>query len=127
MSVNDNLKSNNALEDRGVCGPRPSLTQCTYIFKCKPTYNFQSVEFEFAGSIDDIPDMMAIYDRIVKELILIAPDQSQSSFAKKVAPQEEMPTEKMYAIMDRFGIKYTSKTTKKEASELIQKSLDKSN
>ena len=96
-------------------------------FKCKPTYNFQSVEFEFQGTTDDIPEMMALYDCIVKELIVIAPDQSQSSFAKKVVPQEGMPTEKVYAIMDRFGIKYTSKTTKKEASELIQKSLDKSN
>lgn len=121
MNENDNRKSN--IEERGVCGPRPALSQYTYIFKCKPTYNFQSVEFEFAGTIDNLDEMFELYKAIVNGLMALAPEQP----TKVSGPAPELASAKQREIMDKFHIKYKSSITKAEAQELIKKSLESVN
>ena len=91
-------------------------------FKCKPTYQFQSIEFEVAASIDEIPNVIDLYKKVVDELIKIAPEQD-----KKVAnnaPAEPLATPGQKATMDKFGIGYGPDTTKKQAQALIQASID---
>lgn len=91
-----------------------------YNFKCKPTYNFQSVEFEFVGSVDEIDEMFEVYQAIVNHLMVVAPDQP----AKVSVPAPELASAKQREIMDKFHIKYKSSITKTEAQELIKKSLE---
>lgn len=94
---------------------------------CKPTYNFQSIEFDYdITSYNDIKKAMALYKLFVDELMAVAPEQPAKQVEKvAVKPKAEMPTEKMYTIMDRFGIPYTSKTTKVEAQKLIADNINK--
>ena len=61
-------------------------------FKCKPTYQFQSIEFDFEVDDNcapvaeqDIKDMFELYGKVLKGLMEIAPIQDQ-----KQAPR---PTE----------------------------------
>ena len=89
-------------------------------FKCKPTYNFQSVEFEFFGKVDDIHIMIDIYQAVLNELMRIAPEQP----AKTVAPVAELATAKQREILDKFHLKYKSNITKQEAQELIKQSIE---
>ena len=97
-----------------------------WMFRCKPTFNFQSVEFEFYGGMDDMPEMFAIYKKIVDELMALAPEQpAKQVVSQPKKPAVDMPTPKMYDIMDKYGIKYTSKTTKAEAQQLIADNLKK--
>ena len=89
-------------------------------FRCKPTYNFQSIEFEYTCDIDHIDEMMVLYDALVKEMMKIAPEQP----SKQVILPKDLATEKQRKIMDQFHIKYSSTTTRQEAQQLIQKSID---
>lgn len=96
------------------------LDKGVYCFKCKPTYNFQSVEFEFMGTIDDIPAMFDVYQAVLNELMRIAPEQP----TKTVAPVAELATAKQREILDKFHLKYKSNITKQEAQELIKQSIE---
>lgn len=88
--------------------------------KCKPTYQYQSVEFDYnVNSPADLPDMFRLYLEVLKGLMQIAPIQDQ-----KGQPKENLATPKQKEIMDRFGIKYSATTTAKEAQELIKKSIE---
>lgn len=93
--------------------------------KCKPTYQFQSVEFDYFidDSIDvkdkDIDKMLVVYEKVLKGLMRIAPVQDT-----KQLPKEPLATEKQKEIMNAYGIKYTATTTQKEAYEKIKKSMD---
>lgn len=96
------------------------------IMKCKPTFQFQSVEFDFYISTEcgpvteqDLEEMFALYDKILKGLQKIAPIQDQ----KNQQPAEPLATQSQKDIMDRFHIKYTPRTTKKEAQALINKNM----
>lgn len=89
-------------------------------FKCKPTYNFQSVEFEFYGRVEDIPHMVEVYQAVLNELMRIAPEQP----TKTVAPAAELATAKQREILDKFHLKYKSNITKQEAQELIKQSIE---
>lgn len=98
-----------------------------YLFKCKPTYNFQSVEFEYVGDKDDIPEMMDLYNEVLKHLMAIAPEQpAKVSQGPIKAPKITKPSEKQYDIMDRFHIPYDDTTTAEEASKLITESIERS-
>ena len=89
------------------------------LMKCKPTYQFQSIEFDYTVNNDeDIDKMFAKYTRVLKGLMEIAPIQ------EKQVVKEPLATDKQKDIMDRFGIKYTATTTAKEAQKLIQKSMN---
>lgn len=89
--------------------------------KCKPTYQFQSIEFDYTvNSVADIPDMLNLYTKVLKGLMEIAPIQ------EKQLPAEPPATQKQKDIMDRFGIKYSPNVTSKQAQQLIQKSMNES-
>ena len=90
-------------------------------FKCKPTYQFQSIEFEVAASIDEIPNVIDLYKKVVDELIKIAPEQDKKA---KTLPTEPLATENQKKTMDKFGIGYGPDITKKQAQALIQASID---
>lgn len=90
--------------------------------KCKPTWQFQSVEFDYpVQSSADLPDMFKLYDKVLKGLMEIAPVQDTKQVQKSVEP---LATPRQKEIMDNYGIKYTDKTTQKQAYELIKKSMD---
>ena len=92
------------------------------IMKCKPTYQFQSIEFDYPiNSQADLPDMFKLYEKVLKGLMEIAPVQDTKQVQK---PAEPLATPRQKEIMDNYGIKYTEKTTQKQAYELIKKSMD---
>ena len=95
-----------------------------YNFKCKPVYNFQSIEFEFIGSKEDIPAMMEVYQEVLKNLMAISPEQPN---AKAPIQRADIikPSPRQYEIMDSFGIPYTDRTTRAEATKLITESIEK--
>ena len=88
-------------------------------FKCKPVFNFQSVEFEYECDLEHIPAMFEVYKAVLNELMTFAPEQN----AKASAPVE-LATPKQREIMDKFHLKYKSNITRAEAQELIKKSID---
>ena len=91
------------------------------IMKCKPTYQFQSIEFDYnVNSAADLPDMFSLYNKVLKGLMEIAPVQDPKGQPK---PAEPLATPRQKEIMDTHGIKYTATTTQKQAYELIQKSM----
>lgn len=89
------------------------------IFKCKPCWNFQSVEFEYEGEKEDLPKIMDLYSDVLSRLMLISPEQ------KKDAPAVKLASDKQKEIMRKFDIPFTIKTTSEEAQKLIQESIDK--
>lgn len=94
-------------------------TECLpFRFHCKPTYNFQSIEFDFDGSVDDIPTMMEIYKALLNQLMAVAPAQPTAT------PARDLATDKQKEIMNKFGIKYKSTTTREEAQTLIKASIE---
>ena len=92
------------------------------IMKCKPTWQFQSVEFDYnVNGPADLPDMFNIYKKVLQGLMEIAPVQDPKQQAKSAEP---LATQRQKEIMDQHGIKYTASTTQKQAYELINKSMN---
>lgn len=91
------------------------------IFKCKPVWQFQSVEFDFEvkDASVDLPAMFEIYKKVLKGLMDFAPEQQ-----KQTVNREPLATEKQRQIMKANGIPYTNLTTMSEASALIKASVD---
>lgn len=93
------------------------------LMKCKPTFDFQSVEFDFSVQSDaDLVEMEEMYKKVLDILVRIAPEQGGTKKAVKVTEPLATPSQK--ATMDRFGIHYDSNTTRKQATALIQASID---
>ena len=93
------------------------------VFKCKPTFQFQSIEFDFiCESEKDEDEMIALYDRILKKLIQISPEQDGK---RKPSQSEPLATDGQKDTMKRFNIPFDSTTTRKQAQALIQASIDK--
>lgn len=94
------------------------------LVKFKPVYNFQSAEFEMLVDFDN-PDSVdrafATYGQCLNKLKELAPDQPKLVDVPKV----ELATEAQKENMKKYGIKYTDKTTKEEARNLITKSMKK--
>ena len=87
------------------------------IIKCKPVYNFQSVEFEFEiNGVNDLPEMFALYKLIVSGLKDIAPEQPAQPKAVTI-PKEPMATEKQKNLLIKLGLdeKEVNKMTTKQA------------
>lgn len=92
-------------------------------FKCKPTWNFQSIEFEF-----DIPDnsqselkmesMFQLYKRCLDGLMSITPEQPEKT-------REPLASDSQKQIMKNYGIEFDKNTTAKQAQELIKQSIEK--
>lgn len=95
------------------------------IFKCKPTYNFQSIEFEWeAGTELELEAMFNLYDHIVKKLQEIAPEQDTKPVRfKTVKPKQEMASEAQLNYMDALGIKHPKDCTKATANRLLNEAL----
>lgn len=86
--------------------------------KCKPTYNFQSIEFEWDLTDDNFPEMLEWYHRIVSGLQDIAPEQPDN---KKPASKGPKATASQIALLKKLGVQYDKDITAKEASKLIDK------
>lgn len=95
------------------------------VFKCKPTWNFQSIEFEVKGTVNEA---ILMYSVVLEELKAISPEQRVMRTAR--VPSKKRPknpaTEKQKEIMDRYGIEYDEYTSKEEARKLIDKSIQES-
>lgn len=94
------------------------------LVKFKPVYNFQSAEFEMLvdwDNPDSVDRAFATYNQCLNKLKDLAPDQPKLVDVPKV----ELATDKQKENMDKFGIKYTDKTTKEEARKLITESMKK--
>ena len=88
------------------------------ILKCKPCYNFQTIEFEWeVNTEEDVLAMFDFYANILKGLKKITDGEAEN--------KEEPASEKQIEVMDKFHIKYPKNVTKKEAQELIKKSMGK--
>lgn len=93
------------------------------LMKCKPTYDFQSVEFDFSVQSDkDLDEMKEMYQKVLNILVEIAPEQGGTKKVVKVA--EPLASKAQKETMDRFHIKYDETTTRKQATALIQASID---
>lgn len=92
-----------------------------YKFHCKPTYQFQSIEFDYECTEKDIAKMVQMYKKVLDELMKVSPVQE-----KAPVQVSNLATDKQKEIMKKFGIKYTTTTTREEAQKLIQASIDSS-
>lgn len=87
-------------------------------YKCKPTFNFQSIEFEWDTEQDgSYEEMIAHYNRVVDDL--------EKTVTKKQEEKSPLATEAQKKIMKENGIKFSDKTTKDEAHRLIDASIAK--
>ena len=92
------------------------------IFKCKPVWLFQSVEFDVeVKDSEDLKKLFDIYEKVLKELIRIAPEQQKNPIINREPPA----TTRQKEIMKSYGIPFTSSTTMSEASKLIEASRQK--
>ena len=95
------------------------------LVKCKPVYNFQSVEFEMEiNTPDDTRKMFIIYKDILDGLQKIAVDQPAPTKAP-VKPKEEMATPKQVECLVNLGEdeEEMKKLTKKAAAFKIKELL----
>ena len=104
------------------------------IMKCKPVYNFQSVEFDFELDYDkdkyddSIEEMFDLYEDIVEHLKEVAPEQPK---VQSVAPKstkknynEEPATLGQKNYLRANGIPFGDDITKDEAFKLIKSMKD---
>lgn len=105
------------------------------IFKCKPVYNFQSVEFEMEIKDDAttkekqkaFEDMWDMYKCCIVELTKIAPEQPAPVKAA-AKPSEPMATPKQIDLLvNSFGMvrDEAKKLTQKQASFKINEFINK--
>ena len=97
------------------------------IIKCKPVWNFQSLEYEMEIDVNDeesLNYLFSTYDKILKGLQEISPEQAQIKVVgNKVAkPKEPMSTgnQQNYLLGLGVPIEESVKMTKKEASAKIK-------
>lgn len=89
------------------------------VFKCKPVWQFQSVEFDYnVNTPKDLEDMFGLYEKVLKGLMDFAPEQQ-----KATVNREPLASERQRQIMKTNGIPFTSTTTRSEAQRLIEKSM----
>lgn len=98
------------LQELNECEPRIT-------FKCKPCYNFQSIEFEITTG--DLEEVKAWYQAVVEMLMEIAPAQPNDKIVADPA------TDKQKEILKKYGITFKANISKEEANKLIQKSMGK--
>lgn len=96
--------------------------------KCKPTFNYQSVEFEYeVTNEDEWGEAFEIYSGILEELMYLAPEQpTNAPKGKQPKEPKEPATEAQLKILKTYNIKHSKYVSKQEASELIKKSMAKS-
>ena len=87
-------------------------------FKCKPTYNFQSIEFEVECHENNLEPMFALYRKVVEGLIAVTPSQPNQ-------PQIKPASAKQLEIMDKFRIPYQPGISYEDADRKIQESYNR--
>lgn len=99
------------------------------MIKCKPCYNFQSLEFDYIADLDNensLNEMFDFFDKLLTGLQAIAPEQQKvQQVAYKSAtqkPKEPMSTENQQNYLLGLGvpIEDSKRMTKKEASNMIK-------
>ena len=95
------------------------------LVKCKPVYNFQSVEFEMeVKNPEDIEIMFDMYEDMIKGLKSVAPEQPAQPKAAPVK-QEPKATPKQINCLIKLGIdeetakRMTMSEANKKINELI--------
>ena len=95
------------------------------VCKCKPTYNYRSIEFEYVLTPENRGDMYRLYKDFLFFLQATAPEQDTKGRApKKSKVKEKLATEKQREVMKKYFIPFDDETTLKEAQEKIQQALD---
>lgn len=99
------------------------------ICHCKPTYEYQSIEFEWFLNEGNKEDMKALYIELLEFLVENAPAQRNVSPKGKSqnsvnTHKEPKATERQLEILQDFEIPYKKGITKAEASELIKRSIE---
>lgn len=104
------------------------------IMKCKPCFNFQSIEFEYeVRDNDDMQKMFDNYRFVLDWLIDNSPEVEQNNYhkqkvSKNVQKQaknadDKLATDAQKRIMEEYGISYNCNTTLKQAQEKIKNSI----
>lgn len=101
------------------------------ILKCKPTYNFQSVEFEFELNNEEghqMNNMLMMYQDILEGLMAIAPEQPNNKI--KTITENDLPkrepkepaSDGQINYLVRLGVpkEEAKKMSKQEAWKMIQ-------
>ena len=95
---------------------------------CKPVFNYQSVEFDWdvhANTVEeDWQTIEFIYSKALEMLVRVSQNAPQVEAKKPVAPVEEPATEAQKQILRNFHIDFKPDITKKQAHNLIKKSMD---
>ena len=96
------------------------------ILKCKPTYNFQSIEFEWevTNPEEDLKQLAVVYKSLLDMLIALAPEQAGTKLVSSTS-KGEPATEKQLEILKKFKIPHEDGISKKEANKLISASMSK--
>ena len=106
------------------------MNQKKYVFKLKPVYNFQSIEVEFEGTIDELIKFgLPMYEKVLRglqiatDLVIEAPSGKKDR--RDNVPKEPLATEGQKKAMAMYGIEFDKYTTKAEATRLITANMDK--
>lgn len=95
---------------------------------CKPVFNYQSVEFDWdvhANTVEeDWQTIEFIYSKALEMLVRVSEKAPQKEAGKTSAPTEEPATEAQKQILRNFHIDFKPDITKKQAHNLIKKSMD---
>ena len=111
--------------------PKNSIT-----LKCKPVYDYQSIEFEYEiRNGDDIANMFELYSQLLDGLMNVAPEQPDrkripaAKLKKELKPipepKEQLATEAQLKILNDFNIPHKRNVTKLEAQKLIRESVER--
>lgn len=97
------------------------------IFKCKPVFNFQSIEFEYEIDInsetydEELAQMFCIYADMLSGLKNIAPEQGKVNTPNIGSkPKEELASDAQKNLLKKLGLPYDDDITKKEAFNMIK-------
>ena len=120
------------IEEMMASEPKP------LVLKCKPVYNYQSIEFEYeVRNGDDIADMFELYGQLLDGLMEKAPEQPAPARATPVKapkvkdlkpipePKEPLATEAQLRILNDFHIPHSRNVTKAQAQKLIRESVER--
>ena len=109
---------------KGAIGPVQGLLQ----IHCKPAFNYQSVEFDWMlysdNTEEELSKMEQFYSKMLEMLVRVSQNAPQVEAKKPVAPVEEPATEAQKQILRNFHIDFKPDITKKQAHNLIKKSMD---
>lgn len=103
------------------------------IVKCKPVFNFQSVEFEMEvdPTSEDYSDQLGVlfdvFNDMLEGLQDVAPEQQkvQSVAPKSAKPSTPLATDGQKRYLRAMGIPFDEDLTKAEADNMIKKASGK--